>query len=759
VTENSISPWDSLRPTQRDVIAGYPGGRMGISAVPGSGKTYTLSLLAADTILEGNLELSQEVLIVTMSNSAVNNFAQRIGSILQREGLMAGMNYRVRTLHGLAHDIVRERPALVNLANDFSIIDEGESNAIRAQVALAWLKSNPNFFASYLKEDIGDHQLENLYRKNLPALAQNIALTIIRYAKDCELTPDALRKRLDALPAALPLAEMGCAMYQEYQRSLNYRGAVDFDDLIRLALMALRSDPALLTRLRNQWPYILEDEAQDSSRLQEEILRLLAGDSGNWVRVGDPNQAIYESFTTADPRHLIDFIQSPNVLRKELPVSGRSSRSIIQLANHLIDWTRDQHPLLSARDALHLPHIRLTEPDDPQPNPPDDPGLIYLTSKNLPPKEELDSVINSLVRWQNGQNEKAEEERETLVVLDLRNDRGTALVNALRERGLNPLEMLGTSTTTRLSAGTLSHILRCLANPQSPSLLSKALEVWRRGERENPEAQPLTKRASERLRKIRNVEDYLYPLPGQDWLDENIPHEQDPQVHDILAEFRLLMRRWHGAALLPIDQVLLTLAQDLFSQPADLAIAHKLAAALRRASDSHPSWHLPELSEELEVIAKNKRRFLGFSEDDNGFDPNRYRGRIVVTTMHKAKGLEWDRVHLLSVNNYDFPSGMEYDQYYSEKWFIRGKLNMEAEALEQLKVALSRDEYVWYVEGQATLDARLDCIRERLRLLYVGITRAKKSLIISTNTGRNGDQQPALPFMELQGFWERQKVT
>ena len=63
------------------------------------------------------------------------------------------------------------------------------------------------------------------------------------------------------------------SIYQDYQRSLNYRGAVDFDDLIRLALAALKADPQLVERLHQQWPYILEDEAQDSSRLQEEILR------------------------------------------------------------------------------------------------------------------------------------------------------------------------------------------------------------------------------------------------------------------------------------------------------------------------------------------------------------------------------------------------------------------------------------------------------------------------------------------------------
>ena len=117
-----------------------------------------------------------------------------------------------------------------------------------------------------------------------------------------------MRDRLDRLlPQPLPLVEMGWAIYADYQRALTYRGAVDFDDLIRLALQALQLDPEFLQRLQVRWPFILEDEAQDSSRLQEEILRLLVGPVGNWVRVGDPNQAIYETFTTASPHFLRDF--------------------------------------------------------------------------------------------------------------------------------------------------------------------------------------------------------------------------------------------------------------------------------------------------------------------------------------------------------------------------------------------------------------------------------------------------------------------
>lgn len=761
---------DRLRPSQLDVITSYQGGKMAISAVPGSGKTHTLSYLAADIILSGSRasrglrDLNQEVLVVTMSNSAVENFTQRIGALIKSEGLLPGLGYRVRTLHGLAHDIVRERPGLVNLASDFSIIDEGEAIKIRESVALAWLRANPNFFDEYINPDLSGPKLDSVRSQEVPRLVQSIAINLIRYAKDQELTPEALQKKLRQLPAPLPLAEMGCAIYHEYQRSLNYRGAVDFDDLIRLALAALNADPKLAQRLHQQWPYILEDEAQDSSRLQELILKTLTGDDGHWVRVGDPNQAIYETFTTANPQHLIDFLNFSGVLAKDLPVSGRSSRSIISLANHLIDWTRDQHPLLSVRDALHLPHILPTEPDDHQQNPSDESCQVHFHPRRMTSSEEIQVVTASLIRWQAHQDEQPEEERETLVVLDLRNERGIAIANELRKSGLDPVEFLGTTAPTRLAAGSLTHILRYLANPQSPSLLAKTYAVWRRAERKNEPAQAVNKRAGELLRQLRNVEDFIYPLPGKDWL-EDCSAGVSPETGDIiwdalrqLEEFRTVIRRWHGAALLPIDQTLLTLAQDVFQEAADLAIAHKLAAVLRQASANHPTWHLPELSDELEVIARNKRRFLGFSDEDGGFDPLRYRGRIVVTTMHKAKGLEWDRVYLLSVNNFDFPSGAAYDRYVAEKWFIRGQLNLEAEALEQLKTALSRDEYQWYQEGQGTLSARIETIRERLRLLYVGITRARKALIVTWNTGRSGNLQPAFPFLALQDFWDKANV-
>jgi DNA helicase-2/ATP-dependent DNA helicase PcrA len=131
--------------------------------------------------------------------------------------------------------------------------------------------------------------------------------------------------------------------------------------------------------------------------------------------------------------------------------------------------------------------------------------------------------------------------------------------------------------------------------------------------------------------------------------------------------------------------------------------------------------------------------------------------------MHKAKGLEWDRVYVMSVNNYNFPSGQAHDTYIAEKWFIRDGLNLEAEALAQLE-ALARPASTGQtgpqgsgdLSGTPTEQARQAYVSERLRLLYVGITRARCDLIITWNTGRRrtGRLQPAAPWIALDEFWQ-----
>jgi DNA helicase-2/ATP-dependent DNA helicase PcrA len=748
------------RSTQQTILT-YTGGTLGISAVPGSGKTHILSALAAQIISSGVLGVDQEVLVVTLVNSAVDNFSQRIGGFIQERGLIPHIGYRVRTLHGLAHDIVRENPSLVGLENRFAIVDEREADFIRKEAAQAWLAAHPYTLEDYFDPLMETSKRDWVRRGQLPELLNSLALAFIRSAKDHRQTPESLRARLDSSPVPLPLAEMGWDIYSNYQRALTYRGAVDFDDLIRLALDALTVSPELLERLRQRFPFILEDEAQDSSALQEQILGLLAGPERraerspkpavegpgrNWVRVGDPNQAIFETFTTAKPEYLLRFIEEAD-FKQDLPVSGRSQPAIIALANNLIDWVRNDHPLPESRDALTPPYIQATVADDPQPNPADDPDGIRLIGNKYTPDEEVEAVVKSIEKWLPANLDK------TVAVLVPRNARGVDVIARLKERKIEYVEYLSSTSPTRAAAGALGNVAAYLADPSSATKLARTYQVWRRAWRDEDSQKAFYTHITDLIRKCTQVESFLAPMPDKDWLAGLGELESDEVIME-LEMFRGLVQRWQGTTLLPIDQMILTLAQDLFTEPTDLALAYKLALVLRQAANDHADWRLPELTSELGVVAKNERRFLGFSADDSGFDPGRHRGKVVVATMHKAKGLEWDRVYLMSVNNYDFPSGMANDRYISEKWFVRDGLNLEAEALAQLSNALASSEYDWQAEGEASLRARTDYVRERLRLLYVGITRAKRDLIVTWNTGRTGEQTQAIPFAALQGWWE-----
>ena len=712
---------------------------MGVSAVPGSGKTATLVALAARLVRAGGLGPEQEVLVVTLVNSAVNNFAARLAQELQDSSdLLPGMvGFRVRTLHGLANDVVKERPGLAGLAEDFRVIDEREARDILQEAVDGWLRGNPEAAKDWLGESF--QQNRRVLQQNWPALLRDVAGRYIRQAKDEELGADELHTLIRGRGMSLPLADACQAIFESYESGLRYRGGVDFSDLIRLALRVLKSDADYLARLQHRWPWILEDEAQDSSLLQERILRLLADPRGNWSRVGDPNQAINESFTTASPNFLRDFLEEPDVASYDMPESGRSAPAIFHLANGLIDWSL-QHPQPEVRQRrpLEPPYIQPAPPDDPQKNPGDVEGYPHLHCEALTADEERALVLRSLSHWL-PQNPDA-----TVAVLLPTNSSGSKLVEQLRAAGLPYRENLSSTDGTRAVAGSLYRTLEYLASSHHSAHLSQVYRVWRRDERDRDEARRSIRRLTGELRRLRRTEDYLWPASGADWLDEFCGPDAALRQH--LDDFRSVLRRWQEAADLPVDQLLLTIGGDLFRSEAEIAMVWSLAVHLRQFAELYPDARLPEFTAELRQIAAGRRRFLAMGEEDSGFDPELYRGKVVVTTLHKAKGLEWDRVYLMSANTYDFPSAMDGDQFFAERWFVRDNLNLEAEALAQLE-ALTRG--AAYREGEASRGARALLAAERLRLLYVGITRARRELVITWNTGRQGDMGEALPVRAL----------
>lgn len=766
------------RPAQERILS-YSGGYMGISAVPGSGKTFTLSLLAARLVeqlaREGDLG-EREVLVVTFTNSAVENFRGRIGRFLREgRGLLPGVGYRVRTLHGLAHDIVRERPALVGLSENFDIIDDRTSTDIKRDAVIGYLRTHPDLLAPYINPDYLARF--RAIERDLQDTAMDIANNVIRQAKELRLEPYQLRANLDRQSGAWPLLELGVHVYADYQRSLLVRGAVDFDDLIILALKALEADPAFLSRLQDRWPYILEDEAQDSSLLQETMLRLLTARQGNWVRVGDPNQAINTTFTSADVRFLRTFVEEHSELARDLPNSGRSTRPIIDLANALINWSRTAHPHLTPDDTLAPPLIEPTPFGDPQPNPEPGTPAFYFHTAELSPEREVEMVIRSVARW------LPDNPNKTVAILTPENRHGFRFTEAFQTIGL-PFDdtLLRSNISTRVAAQVLATVVSYIAQPQATTQLERVFrEVWwprlgppqvtkleraEQGGTTTPDEElPMPTSAlrkqelpapiaqfSHALRQLHTPESFLFPSQ-RDWLDEQTWLDEMEGVRTVLKAFRSDLQRWTRAAILPIDELLLTIGAELFTEPADLALTHHLAVMLAKLADEHAAgnepWRLPELAKELDNIAQNKRRVLSFSDTDSGYEATP--GKITVATIHAAKGLEWDRVYITAVNNFSFPSGGEKDKYRSERYWARDTLNLVAEAIAQLRqVAMGTlDEYSL---GPATQSARLALAAERLRLFYVGITRARRELIVTYNTGRTSETDPNPPALAFEAL-------
>jgi DNA helicase-2/ATP-dependent DNA helicase PcrA len=269
----------------------------------------------------------------------------------------------------------------------------------------------------------------------------------------------------------------------------------------------------------------------------------------------------------------------------------------------------------------------------------------------------------------------------------------------------------------------------------------------RRGEDDETAARLLEEHAA-RLGSCEDVEAFLWPRPGADWLAGVEAGEAD-----YFEPFREQLRAWQRLALLPIGELVTGLAQDLFVEPEKLAMAQLFGEELSRRAEFHLGVQrrlntLDDFQHELEIIARDQRRLRAIEADKTGFDPNAYRGQVAVATMHGAKGLEWDRVYLLSVNDYHFPSGAEADTFQAEKWFVRDRLNLEAETMAQLDAAIDG---AAYVPGEASRAARLDYARERLRLLYVGLTRARRELIVTANHGK-GKNRPAAAFAALERY-------
>jgi DNA helicase II / ATP-dependent DNA helicase PcrA len=737
-----------LRPAQEEILA-YSGGRMAVSAVPGSGKTFTLSLLAAQLIAEGRIDpnAGQQILIVTFLNSSVDTFRARIRRRLLDMGL-PDAGFDVRTLHSLALEIVLSSGE--TMSEDIVVLDETQSRQYLESAVDGWINDHSRLWEAFLPDDGREFSPQMVARWR--DITATTAASFIRTAKNerykSEHIVDRMRfisqsgdnDREDLAIARSPLMHMLAGIYSRYQITLNRQGGLDYDDLIWQAADRLEHRPDLVESLRNRWPYVLEDEAQDSVPLQELLLEQLTGPDGNWVRVGDPNQAITSTFTAAHPRYFSQFIDRPDVTARTLPNSGRSARLIIGAANVMLNWTIDHHPVEEVRtNTFRRQDILPTPPGDSQPNPPDEEARLRIKVYRHREDEELPSVARQA--WEYTQQRP----EHTVAILVPTHQIGYRIAEHLDALDADYDNLLRGSGREREIAAALHAVLAVLSNP----LDNKSLQAAHNALDDLHEtglagaSVPVSAidpddsgRFLALLRSIRYPEALLFPTDEQMMaasLPVGITTEDDIERLEWLAAF---FKQSFKLRDLPIDDLVLALADLLFapepdtmngdtSHELDLAIAYQIAGLLRQWREAQPDWRLPELVAQLRSVATGRRSVNVVRANDAGYEP--VPGRISLATQHSAKGLEWDAVFLVGIDGMWIPGSLDAP-FLGVHEFLGGDPTAEANA--QLRY-LMKGESGLYPGRTATESAHIESISERLRLLYVGITRARRQLNIS----------------------------
>lgn len=698
-------------------VAEYDGGLLAVPAVPGAGKTTVLSWLAARLIAQG-LPRGKKILIVTVMNSAVGNFTRKIGDWLEQRGLPRGTGFEVRTLHSLALQIIRQRPDAARLRDDFYIVDGSYRDRLVDEVVATWIDRNFERWQSVLKIDQSyprHQQVLDSWRSRTADLGR----AMVSHIKGSGLSPEQAELRINEDGFFAWSVEF----YREYQHRLNQLGMLDFDDLLLRACTLVEGDEDLCRRLAEGWPFIFEDEAQDSNPLQQRLLLALAGVHGNLVRVGDSNQAILGTFTDSDPQLFRDFCRRDDVILVPMLQSSRSSRDIINLANELVRWSREEHPVQACRQALEPNYIEPVAPDDPQPNPA--PQGYTLAVRNY---RDLDAEVAGISC--HAANFVRRNPDKTVAILAPTNWLVGRFKDALEELEAPVYEITTYPAHRRKTIDDLQAILAFLARPGDNKLLLAALERLVPG-----------------LAELEPIRGYLDTVPVEHLLFADGRWPESLTEYDLWLDVRRnleLLTRWLEAVHLPPDMLVLELANDLALQQQELAIAQKVAVDIKYRLTLNPNWRLPQVAEELERMTNSLLGAANMFYDRSGYRPQP--GVVNLVTAHKAKGLEWDTVYVVAVTSSQYP-GLMKDKIRSEYGWLPEELFNP--------IAVARAEMLGLDRPAAIGAAKEELLCERLRLLYVAITRARENLLLTWHSrGDFGRQAPALALKALKKVME-----
>ncbi len=289
-----------LNPSQDEAVK-YVSGPCLVLAGAGSGKTRVITNKIAYLVQQCGYK-ARNIAAVTFTNKAAREMKERVGQTLgkaESKGLM------VSTFHTLGLNIIKREYKQLGLKAGFSLFDDQDQMAL-------------------LKE-LTEQQLDG--DKDL---LRQLLSTISNWKNDM-LSPDQAKAM-----AKGEQQQLFAFCFEMYQKQMKAYNALDFDDLILMPVMLLKTNQEVRERWQNRIRYLLVDEYQDTNTSQYELVKLLVGQRERLTVVGDDDQSIY-SWRGAKPQNLVLLGQDyPNLRLIKLEQNYRSTSRILRAANILI---------------------------------------------------------------------------------------------------------------------------------------------------------------------------------------------------------------------------------------------------------------------------------------------------------------------------------------------------------------------------------------------------------------------------------------
>lgn len=297
-----------LNPPQREA-ASHGGGPLLVLAGAGSGKTRVITYRIANLLALGIPPGA--ICAVTFTNKAAAEMRERVAALVSDRAAVRRLT--IGTFHALGLQILQAERRALGLPRGFAIYDQSDQLGALREAMRALHDGDRRYDAKAL-------------------------LTRISLAKNAFLGPD------DYLPNPADDYDLHAAqVYPRYQEMLRACAAFDFDDLIVEPVRLFERDAAVQRRWAERFRFVMVDEFQDTNAAQLRMVKHLAADHQNLVVVGDDDQSIY-SWRGADPTNILRFAELfPGAKIVKLEQNYRSTRTILAAANDVIAHNPRRH--------------------------------------------------------------------------------------------------------------------------------------------------------------------------------------------------------------------------------------------------------------------------------------------------------------------------------------------------------------------------------------------------------------------------------